>query len=246
MIWFLWVVGTFIAVTVSSGLAGRYGKGWLFAIYAVSIVIANVTASKLMTVFGLTVAAADIIYTIGFTTIDLINEYYGKEEAKRAIVTAFFANVLWAFSAYIAVELPPADLFAEMQPHFAAVIGAAPRIVAASMTAYYIASRSDVFVYHAIRLLGLPVWTRIIGSNGVSLLVDSVVFSTMAFYGIFPLAPVIVGQYITKIVITLINIPFAYLARAVFHWSAQSQPRVPLVPSAPSSWPRKIDRRSNA
>jgi len=114
MIWVLGVVGTFIAVTVSSGLAGRYGKGWLFAIYAVSIVIANVTASKLMTVFGLTVAATDVLYT----------------------------------------------------------------------------------------------------------------------YGAFPLIPVTVGQYIIKIVVTLINVPFAYLAHAVFHWSTQSQPRVPSVTSS--------------
>mgnify|MGYP001123977427 CR=1 FL=1 len=223
MIWLLWVLGTFLTVTVSSGLAGRYGKGWLFAIYAVSIVIANVTASKLMTVFGLTVAAADIIYTIGFTTIDLINEYYGKAEARHAIVTAFFANVIWAFSAYIAVNLPPADIFAAMQPQFAAVIGLAPRIVLASMLAYYIASRADVFVYHFLRERHVPVWGRIIGSNAVSLLVDSVIFSTGAFYGVFPVVQVIVGQYVIKIVITLLNVPFAYLARSVYRWSVGGQ-----------------------
>ncbi len=216
MIWLLWILGTFIMITVSSGLAGRYGKGWLFAVYAVSIVIANITASKLMTVFGLTVAAADIIYTIGFTTIDLINEYYGKMEAKRAILVAFFCNILWAFSAYVAVNLPPADVFAEMQPQFAAVIGSAPRIVLASMLAYYIASRVDVFVYHVVRERRGPVWARILGSNIISLLVDSVIFSTIAFYGVFPLLPVIIGQYVIKNVISVLNIPFAYLSRAIY------------------------------
>jgi len=220
MIWLIWIVGTFALVTVSSGLAGRMGKGWLMGIYAVSIVIANVTASKMMTVVGLTVAAADVIYTIGFTTIDLINEYYGKAEAKRAIVLAFFANVLWAFTAYVAVNLPPAEIYAELQPQFAAVLGSAPRIVAASMLAYYIASRTDVFIYHAIRQRGGPVWLRIVGSNGVSLAVDSVLFSTVAFAGVFPLLPVIVGQYSIKIAITLLNVPFAYLARGVYRWSS--------------------------
>lgn len=220
MIWLIWIVGTFLFVTVFSGLAGRLGKGWLFAIYAVSIVIANITASKLTSVLGLTVAAADIIYTIGFTTIDLINEYYGKDEAKRAILTALFANILWAFFAYVAVQLPAAELFAEMQPPFAAVLGSAPRIVLASMVAYYIASRSDVFVYHTIRERGGPIWLRIIGSNGVSLFVDSVIFSTVAFLGVFPLIEIIVGQYVIKIVITLINVPFALLARRVYRWSA--------------------------
>ena len=233
MIWAVWLLGTFLIVTVFSGMAGRFGKGWLFAIYAVSIVIANVTASKLMTVLGLTVAAADIIYAIGFTTIDLINEYYGKEEAKRAIVTALFANLLWAYSAYVAVKLPAADVFAEMQPQFEAVLGSAPRIVLASMIAYYIASRVDVGVYHLIRQRGGPVWARIVGSNAASLLVDSVLFSTIAFYGVFPLAEVIVGQYLIKIVITLLNVPFAYMARAIY--------RVTHVPTiavgAPSSGP---------
>lgn len=220
MIWLIWVLGTFLAVTVSSGLAGRLGKGWLVAIYAVSIVIANVTASKLMVVFGLTVAAADIIYTIGFTTIDLINEYYGEAEAKRAVLTAFFANLLWAFYAYVAVKLPPAEAFLDLQPAFEVVLGSAPRIVLASMVAYFAASRVDVWLYHWIRERGGAVWMRILGSNGVSLLLDTVLFSTIAFYGVFPLGEVIVGQYVIKIVITLINVPFAYLARTVYRHSA--------------------------
>jgi len=61
-----------------------------------------------------------------------------------------------------------------------------------------------------------PVWARILASNVVSLLVDSIIFSTIAFYGIFPLLPVIVGQYVIKNVISALNIPFAYLSRAIY------------------------------
>jgi len=219
VIWIVWVLGTLVLVSAFSGLAGRMGKGWLYAIYAASIVIANVTASKLMVVAGLTVAAADIIYTIGVTTIELINECYGKEEADRAVVTAFFANVLWAFTAYVAVNLPPAPEFVELQPAFATVLGSAPRIVLASMIAYLAASRVDVWIYHRISGLGGPVLARIMVNNATSLFIDTILFSAIAFYGVFPLGRVIVGQYLVKIVISLVNVPFAYMARSIYERS---------------------------
>jgi len=163
---------------------------------------------------GIVVPAAIFIYTLTFTLIDLINESFGKQGARKVIWAAFIANILLAAYAQLAVILPPAPFYSG-QEAFAGVFGNTPRIVFASLTAYLISSLIDaeVFSFWRARVQGLK-WTRVLVSNAISTWVDSVVFITLAFYGSMPIWALIKGQYVIKMAITIGSLPMIYLVKS--------------------------------
>jgi len=186
----------------------------LIGLYVACELIANVTASKPVQLGGIVVPAAIFIYTVTFTLIDLINESFGRQGARRVILTAFIANLLLAAYAQLAVILPAATFYTG-QTAFAGVLGSTPRIVFASLVAYLISSMADaeIFAFWKTHVHG-PKWLRVLISNSISTGIDSLIFITLAFYGIMPLWGLIEGQYIVKMAITLLSLPLIYLARS--------------------------------
>ena len=93
----------------------------------------------------------------------------------------------------------------------ARVLGATPRIVGASLIAYLVASLVDaeIFAWWRARVGGYR-WARVLVSNAVSTAVDSVVFVTLAFAGVLPILPLVVGQYVVKMVVTVLSLPLIY------------------------------------
>ena len=118
----------------------------LIGLYIACELIANVTASKPVTVATITVPAAVFIYALTFTLVDLINERLGKQGARRVVYTAFAANLLLAAYTRFAIALPPASFYGG-QEAFQSVLGSTYRIVFASLTAYVIASLIDVEIF---------------------------------------------------------------------------------------------------
>ncbi len=186
----------------------------LIALYIACELIANVTASKPVQLGGIIVPAAIFIYTLTFTLIDLINESLGKQGARKVILAAFVANLLLALYIQFAVFLPPASFYSG-QEAFAGVLGSTPRIVFASLTAYLISSFVDaeIFAFWKAYIRGMK-WVRVLVSNGISTGVDSVVFITLAFYGVMPIWALIQGQYVVKMAITLLSLPLIYLVKS--------------------------------
>ena len=85
----------------------------------------------------------------------------------------------------------------------------------ASLTAYIVSSLIDVQVFAWWReRVGRYRWARVLASNAVSTLIDSVLFITIAFAGVMPILPLIVGQYIIKMVVTVVSIPLIYTIQA--------------------------------
>lgn len=187
---------------------------FLVGLYIACELIANVTASKPISLGGITVPAAVFIYALTFTLVDLVNEKLGKSGARKVVYTAFAANVLLAAYVQFAIALPSASFY-QGQEAFRAVMGSTPRIVAASLLAYMISSLIDIEVFAWWRQrVGKYPWARVLASNAVSTLVDSIVFITAAFAGLFPLLPLILGQYIVKMAVTAVSIPLIYLVRS--------------------------------
>jgi len=187
---------------------------FLIGLYIACELIANVTASKPVSIGMIVVPAAVFIYTLTFTLIDLINERLGKEGAKRVIYSAFAANLLLAAYCQLAISMPSAPFYGG-QEAFSRVLGATPRIVLASLAAYAISSLIDTEVFAWWKeKVGRGKWARVIVSNAVSTLVDSVLFISIAFYNVMPLCPLIRGQYLVKMGITVVSIPLIYLVKS--------------------------------
>lgn len=191
----------------------------LIALYLACELTANVTASKPVAVGGVVVPAGVFIYALTFTLIDLINERLGKARARQVVYGAFAGNILLAAYSAFAIWLPPAGFYPH-QAAYAVVLGSTRRIVAASLLAYLVSALLDteIFAWWRAQVRGHR-WARVVVSNGVSTFVDSVVFITGAFYGILPLWPLIWGQYVWKMIITVVSVPLIYLARG--EWPAR-------------------------
>lgn len=185
----------------------------IVALYVACELIANVTASKPVALGRVVVPSAVFIYTLTFTLIDLINERLGKKRARQVIYSTFAANILLALYFQLAILLPSASFYSN-QKAFASVLGATPRIVAASLTAYLVSSLIDthVFAWWKERI-GRAKWLRVLASNAVSTAVDSVMFITLAFYGLMPLISLIEGQYLVKMTVTVVSLPLIYLVK---------------------------------
>jgi uncharacterized integral membrane protein (TIGR00697 family) len=186
----------------------------LSGIYIACELIANITASKPVAVGSIVVPAAVFIYALTFTLVDLINERMGKDGARKVVYTAFAANILLAGNVQLSVNLPPAPFY-QAQVAFRGVLGSTPRIVAASLSAYMVSSLIDieVFAWWRERVGGYR-WARVLASNAVSTLIDSIIFITVGFWGVFPVLPLIRGQYIVKMAVTGVSLPLIYLVRA--------------------------------
>lgn len=182
----------------------------LIGLYIGAELAANVTEAKPVLLLGLTVDGGTLIYAVTFTLIDLINEKQGKRGAQKVVLAAFAANVVLAAYVHLTIRLPSPAFF-EGQESYQQVMGGTPRIVAASLAAFLLASLVDTEVYAWLktRIEGHR-WLRVLGSNAVGTLLDSVLFITLAFYGRFPLIPLIIGNFTIKMIVTVLSLPLIY------------------------------------
>ena len=179
-------------------------------LYVACEIIANVTAGRPVSLFGIVVPSAVFIYTLTFTLVDVIHEIYGREGSRKVILGAFFANILLAVYTYLVIHLPTPVFFMDAKS-YEIVFGTTPRIVFASLIAYLISSMVDVEIYHLWKKrIQKAKWSRVLASNSVSTLVDSCIFITIAFAGVMPVLPLIIGQYIIKMAITALSLPLIY------------------------------------
>lgn len=186
---------------------------FLTGIYIACELIANVTASKPVSFAGITVPAAVFIYALTFTLVDLINEKLGKQGARYVVYTAFIANILLAAYVQLAILLPASSFYKD-QNAFSSVLGSTPRIVTASLIAYIIASLVDIEIFAWWKQkVGRYKWARVLISNAVSTFIDSVIFITIAFTGVYPIISLIKGQYIIKMGVAVISLPLIYILR---------------------------------
>ncbi len=227
---FEWVVLTLGTVTVTLLLAERYGVEIAIAIYASLTIIANVIAYKIVLVSYIPVPAGVIVYASTFLVTDMLCEIYGKSYAKRAVIAGLVANVVAIVSIYIAINWKAAPFMGlEDVEAFNKVLGLAPRIVLASILAYVVSQTHDVYAYHFWKRVtkGRYLWLRNNASTMVSQAIDTIVFITVAFYGVYPIVDLIKGQYLIKVVIAALDTPFLYATVCLSRFIIKKEVKVP-------------------
>ncbi len=173
----------------SSALPGYSGYFVLIAaIFITCLITANITAVKLIRVFGLTVPAAIIIFPISYIVGDVLTEVYGYRQARLTIWLGFFCNLIAVVAIWLGQVLPAAT-FWDGQAAYERILGYTPRLLAASFLAYLVGEFANSFVLAKLKIAtgGRWLWTRTIGSTLVGQGLDSLVFITLAFVGTIPL-----------------------------------------------------------
>jgi len=214
LIWLLLLAVTFLAFLLCYRL---YGKAGLFAWTALSVILANIQVTKTIEIFGFTATLGNIIYATSFLVTDLLSEVYGKREAKKAVALGFFSIVVMAVIMNIALWFKPAPTdFA--QGALATIFSVMPRISLASLAAYGISQVHDVWSYNFWkgRYPGRKfLWLRNNASTMVSQILDTGVFVTLAFWGLYPLkvlGEIFLTTYLLKWIVALLDTPCLYLA----------------------------------
>ncbi len=180
-----------------------------------SLLLSNIIACKIITLGGLILPAAIILYPLTFLFTDVVAEIEGKKSAADLVMTGFYMSLFMMLVIFIVKILPPAG-FWKYQEAYNIILGSTPRIVIASMIAYIISQRHDIWAFHwwKQKTEGKHLWLRNNLSTIASQLIDSVLFITIAFWGVFPASVIgmmILGQYAVKVGIALLDTPFCYM-----------------------------------
>lgn len=189
----------------------------IFQMLFFSGITASVLLSAKITSIGpFTLTAGAFAYVITFPCTDIISECFGERDARRTVTVGAGAYAVTALLAWLAVSTPPADFWASSQEGYAATLSQVPRIVAAAIVTFFVAQHHDVRAFEFWRKVtkGRHLWLRNNASTLVSQLIDSVMFVTLAFWGVVPgdvLLSMVVGQYIVKALIALLDTPLVYL-----------------------------------
>jgi len=209
-------LGMMLVVLSATLGAFRLGKHWLFGLIAVNIVLANIFVTKQFQIFGMVATGGNITYGSIFLATDMLCEHYGPHEGRRAVLLGFAAALFYLITSQFMLLLAPAasDL---ADPGMRIIFAFAPRIILASMTAYLISQFHDVWFYHLIRSKtgSRKLWLRNNASTWVSQLFDSVVFTGVAFGGVFSgsvLLQIVVTTYLLKVLVAAVDTPFIYLS----------------------------------
>jgi uncharacterized integral membrane protein (TIGR00697 family) len=195
----------------------RYSMWFVFvaAIFTTCLITANIIAVKLVTIFGLMVPAAIIIFPLSYVFGDVLTEVYGYRQARRVIWLGFFCNLLTVAAIWVTQLLPPAPFF-DAQGAYERILGYTPRILAASFLAYLVGEFANSFVLAKMKIAtgGRWLWSRTIGSTLAGQALDSTVFIVLAFAGTIPgdvLLWAVVTQWLMKSAYEAAVTPFTYL-----------------------------------
>src|SRR2546425_707689 len=189
----------------------------VMAAFVTVLICANVIgAAKRCQIGGFTFSAGVLFFPISYIFGDVLTEVYGYSRARKVVWAGFGALAFASFMSWAILQFPPAPDWPH-QPAYETVFGGTPRIVLASLVAYFSGEFCNSYVLAKMKLVtgGRLLWTRTIGSTIVGEAVDSLIFYPLAFLG----APgwttdqvlaVLMGNYLLKVGWEVVMTPFTY------------------------------------
>lgn len=213
---------------VSKATAVRFGRAAIIvtSAYVAAQMLADISSLKIAVVAGLAVDMGTFIYPVTFTLRDMVHKELGKRNAQTIIIVAAVINLVMA--AYLAwAATVPSDPAWGLGDEFAAILGPVWRIVIASIIAEIVSELTDTEVYHwfVTRVTTRYQWARVLTSNAVSIPLDSLIFTVLAF-GPLPglenhslslpwstVWQIFLFNMAVKFGVTLVSMPFIYATR---------------------------------
>lgn len=200
-----------------------FGKSGLYAVSAVATVLANIEVLILVKAFGLEQTLGNVLFASTFLITDILSECEGKKAANKAVYIGLFATLFFLGLSASWLCFVPSESDT-LLPSFRAIFTATPRIVCASLIVYVVSQFFDVWLYHkwwafTEKKFGDKkkfLWLRNNGSTLVSQLINSLLFTVLAFAGTYDfvtLMSIFGSGYIIFVFTSLLDTPVLYLAR---------------------------------
>jgi len=189
-------------------------------IFAACMLIANILAAKIIMIGPWSAPAGVLIFPLAYIINDVIVEVWGYARARLIIWAGFGVNLMAAFFYMLAIALPSASFF-EGQEAFRMIVGSSIRIVFASLLAYLVGSFVNAFIMSRFKLMtkGKRFSLRAIVSTFAGEGVDSLIFISIAFAGVFPVSVIltmILTQALLKVAYEVLVLPLTiWVVKAV-------------------------------
>ncbi len=217
LFWIVMLVVNFALILIAFRLWGKLG---LYVWIPISVIVANIQVTKMVVLFGLDATLGNIVYATGFLATDILSELYGKKDSRKAVGIGFFSLLGMTLLMQLALVFEPSSSDIA-NPSLSLVFGLMPRIAFGSLVAYVISNLHDIWAFEFWKQKKPgrnTLWIRNNLSTIVSQLIDTLVFTLIAFWGVYPtdvLISIIISTYVLKYVVAILDTPFMYLAR---HW----------------------------
>jgi uncharacterized integral membrane protein (TIGR00697 family) len=184
-------------------------------LFVTCLITSNIIIAKQISIGGIILPAAIIIFPISYIIGDVLTEVYGYRQARRVIWLGFLCNLVAVLAIWIAKILPPAPVF-EAQNDYERILGSTPRFLLASFVAYLAGEFTNSVVLSKMKLMtkGRWLWSRTIGSTLVGQGVDTVVVLAIAFVGVLPfsvLGIMMFFHWLVKCVYEAVATPLTYV-----------------------------------
>lgn len=218
ILWILLLLANFFSILAAYRFFGKTG---LYIWIPISTILANIQVLKMVDLFTIGVTLGNITYASSFLVTDILSENYGKTSARKAVFIGFFSLSATVIIMNLALMFKPNEVDF-IQESLMNIFSLLPRIALASLVAYGVSQLHDVWAYNFWKTR-LPetkfLWLRNNASTMVSQLLDSVIFTFIAFWALLPtneFLEILITTYLLKLIVAMVDTPFLYLAKMMF------------------------------
>ncbi len=222
LFWAVMLGLNFVAIMVAFRLWGKIG---LFIWIPISVILANIQVTKTVEIFGLEATLGNVVYATSFLATDILSECFGKRDAMQAVGIGFFSLVVMTVLMNVALYFKPAPSDF-VQESMTTIFALMPRIALGSLVAYLASQLHDINAFEFWRRKRPEpkwLWLRNNASTMISQLIDTLLFTIIAFWGVYEwsvLWQIMVTTYLLKWVVSILDTPFMYMARS---WYTQGK-----------------------
>jgi len=183
-------------------------------LFVAVLLISNIASSKIVEIWKFTFDGGTILFPLSYIFGDILTEVYGYRKSRRVIWIGFFCALLMSLTLGLIGLIKPASGW-EFQEAYMRILGQTPRIVTASLIAYFAGEFSNSFVLAKMKILTKGKWlfTRTIGSTIIGEGVDTIIFVIIAFLGVYTnslVLLIIISNYVFKVSLEIIFTPLTY------------------------------------
>lgn len=202
-----------------------YGKSGLLAMNVMVTILANIEVLLLVNAFGIEMTLGNILFASTFLITDVLSENHSKRDANRAVIISSVCSVLFVLISQLwLLYTPSANDWA--QGAFKTIFAVTPRVVCVSLVVYLVSQLTDVWLYHkwwdwCKKRFGNArsgLWIRNNGSTLISQLFNTLLYTFLAFYGMYPIEvlwSIFLSSYAIYIVTSLLDTPVVYWCRRI-------------------------------
>lgn len=184
-------------------------------LFVAVLLISNIASTKFISLGPFDFDGGTLLFPLSYIFGDILTEVYGYARSRKVIWTGFLAALLMSLTFAAVAALPPSAGSESFNAAFNQLLGLVPRIVAASLIAYFAGEFANSYTLAKLKVLtnGRYFWMRALGSTLIGEGVDTLLFVMIAFVGVAdapPLLTLILSNYVFKLVVEVVLLPVTY------------------------------------